>query len=408
MRIIGMDIHRVAAEVVSLLDGEIVKLGRVQMLRNKLEEFARKELAHDDHVVIEATGNAAAVAEVLSPYVDRIVIANPKQVHMIAHAKVKTDTIDATVLAKLYASGFLPEVWVPDPETLTLRRQVTRRTQLVRQRSRLRNLIQSILHAHLIPPCPHGNLVGISGRKWLTRQILPPDERAAIERHLGLIDQISEALTVVEADIAVHALNDPTIRRLMTLPGIDVTVAASVAAAIGDIQRFSDPQRLVAYFGLNPRVRQSGEGPAYHGRITKQGRGHARGMLVEAAWAAARSPGPLRAFYKRIASRRGKHIAAVATARKLVMIIWHMLSKDADYIWARPALLARKFRSVELRAGLPTRHARRGIAFDYNIPAKRAEERSRVEKAEAAYVDLTSGWRTRPKRKRWKSPFCEQ
>ncbi|WP_353017436.1 IS110 family transposase [Mesorhizobium sp. M1405] len=401
MRIIGMDIHRVAAEVVSLLDGEIVKLGRVQMLRNKLEEFARKELTHDDHVVIEATGNAAAVAEVLSPYVDRIVIANPKQVHMIAHAKVKTDTIDATVLAKLYASGFLPEVWVPDPGTLALRTQVTRRTQLVRQRSRLKNLIQSILHAHLIPPCPHGNLVGISGRKWLTRQILPADERAAIERHLGLINQINEALTVVEADIAVHALQDPTIRRLMTLPGLDVTVAASVAAAIGDIRRFSDPQKLVAaYLGLNPSVRQSGEGPAYHGRITKQGRGHARGMLVEAAWAAVRSPGPLRAFHKRIASRRGKHIAAVAIARKLAMIIWHMLSKDTDYIWARPALLARKFRSVELRAGLPTSHARRGTAFDYNIPAKRAEERSRVEKAEAAYAAATSRWRTRPERQK--------
>lgn len=400
MRIIGMDIHRVAAEVVSLLDGKVVKLGRVQMLRNKLEEFARKELTHDDHVVIEATGNAAAVAEVLSPYVDRIVIANPKQVHMIAHAKVKTDTIDATVLAKLYASGFLPEVWVPDPGTLALRRQVTRRTQLVRQRSRLKNLIQSILHAHLIPPCPHGNLVGISGRKWLTRQILPADERAAIERHLGLINQINEALTVVEADIAVHALQDPTIRRLMTLPGLDVTVAASVAAAIGDIRRFSDPQKLVAYLGLNPSVRQSGEGPAYHGRITKQGRGHARGMLVEAAWAAVRSPGPLRAFHKRIASRRGKHIAAVATARKLAMIIWHMLSKDTDYIWARPALLARKFRSVELRAGLPTSHARRGTAFDYNIPAKRAEERSRVEKAEAAYAAATSRWRTRPERQK--------
>lgn len=81
MRIIAWDIDRVAAEVVSLLDGEIVKLGRVQMLRNRLEEFARRELTHDDHVVIEATGNAAAVAEVLSPYVDWIVVANPKQVH---------------------------------------------------------------------------------------------------------------------------------------------------------------------------------------------------------------------------------------------------------------------------------------------------------------------------------------
>ncbi|MES0063995.1 transposase [Mesorhizobium sp. M0041] len=125
---------------------------------------------------------------------------------MSANTNVKTDSIDATVLAKLYASGFLSEVWVPDPGTLALRRQVTRRTQLVRQRSRLKNLIQSILDAHPIPPCPDGNLVGISGRKWLMRQISPADERAAIERHLGLINQTKEALTVVEADIAVHAL----------------------------------------------------------------------------------------------------------------------------------------------------------------------------------------------------------
>ncbi len=82
------------------------------------------------------------------------------------------------------------------------------------------------------------------------------------------------------------------------------------------------------------------------------------------------------------------------------MIIWHMLSKGTDYIWARPTLLARKFRSVELRAGLPTSHARRGTAFDYNIPAKRAEERSRVEKAEAAYAAVTSRWRTRPERQK--------
>ena len=397
MRIIGMDIHRVAAEVVSLLDGEIVKLGRIPMLREKLEAFARKELTHDDHVVIEATGNAAAVVEVLSPYVDRVIIANPKQVHMIAHAKIKTDAIDAAVLAKLYATGFLPEVWVPDQRTLACRRQVTRRTQLVRQRVRLKNLIQSILHAHLIPPCPHGNLVGISGRKWLGKQTLPPDERAAVERHLALIDHVEEALKVVDGDIAQHAMNDPLVRRLMTLPGVDMHVASGVAAAIGDIHRFSDPQKLVAYLGLNPSVRQSGEGPAYHGRITKQGRGQARGMLVEAAWAAARSPGPLRAFYKRLAARRGKHIAAVATARKLTMIIWHMLSNDADYIWVRPALLARKFRAVELRAGLPAEHARRGAAYDYNITAKRTAERSRVEEAEAAYTDFTSRWRTRPK-----------
>jgi transposase len=398
MRIVGMDIHRVAAEAVALCDGELIRLGRIPMLRERLEAFAKKELTHDDHVVVEAMGNAAAVVEILAPFVERVVIANPKQVRMIAHAKIKTDGIDASVLAKLYATGFLPEVWLPDKQTLALRRQVARRTQLVRQRVRLKNLIQSILHAHLIPPCPHGNLVGISGRKWIARQVVPPDERLAIERHLGQIDLIERALKTVEADIANAALSDPIVRRLMTLPGVDLIVAAGVAAAIGDIRRFTDPQKLVSYLGLNPSVRQSGEGPAYHGRITKQGRGQARGMLVEAAWAATRSPGPLRAFFQRIAARRGKHIAAVATARKLAMIVWHMLTKEADYIWARPALMARKFRAVELRAGLPTEHAKRGTAYDYNIPEKRASERVRCEEAESNYARFTSRWRTKGKR----------
>lgn len=81
------------------------------------------------------------------------------------------------------------------------------------------------------------------------------------------------------------------------------------------VERFDSPQRLVSYLGLNPSVRQSGPGPAHHGRITKQGRGHARGMLVEAAWAAPRVPGPLRAFFQRVRARRGQHVAAVATAR---------------------------------------------------------------------------------------------
>ncbi|WP_375791006.1 IS110 family transposase [Bradyrhizobium sp. vgs-9] len=397
MRIIGMDIHRVAAEAVALLERHLTKLGRIPMTRDSLEAFARKELTHDDHVVVEATGNAAAVVEVLAPYVDRVVIANPKQVRLIAYAKIKTDAIDAAVLAKLYATGFLPEVWVPDQRTMALRRQVARRTQLVRQRVRLKNLIQSILHAHLIPPCPHLNLVGISGRRWIAAQMVPADERATIERHLAQIDLIQGSLKEVEADIAREAMSDPIIRRLMTLPGVDMTVASGVAAAVGDIRRFADPTRLVSYLGLNPSVRQSGEGSAYHGRITKQGRGQARGMLVEAAWAVARSPGPLRAFFQRVASRRGKHIAAVATARKLAMIIWHMLTKSTDYIWTRPALLARKFRSIELRAGLPTSHAKRGSAYDYNIPAKRAEERARVESAEKEYTRFTSRWRAKPR-----------
>ena len=269
MRIIGMDIHRVFAEAVALLDGKAIRLGRVDMRRDRLEEFARTALTHDDHVVVEATGNAAAVAEVLAPHVGRVVIANPKQVRMIAHAKIKTDGIDAAVLAKLYASGFLPEVWVPDGRTQALRRQVSRREQLVRQRTRLKNIVQSILHAHLVPPCPHADLFGASGRAWLAAQALPEDERLAVERHVRTLDGLLGDLRAVERDIARHALEDGGVRRLMTIPGIDMVVAVGLAAAIGDVARFASAEKLVAYLGLNPSVRQSGDGPARHGRIAK-------------------------------------------------------------------------------------------------------------------------------------------
>lgn len=78
------------------------------------------------------------------------------------------------------------------------------------------------------------------------------------------------------------------------------------------------------------------------------------------------------------------------------MILWHMLRKETDYIWVRPALLARKFRAIELKAGLPAEHAKRGIAYDYNIPEKRAAERARSEQAEQDYARFTSRWRGRP------------
>jgi len=299
MRIIGLDIHRAFAEAVAWDDGKLKRLGRVDMRRHLLEAFAKK-LSKEDVVVVEATGNASSVAAVIAPHVKKVVIANPKQVRIIAHAKIKTDTIDASVLAQLYASGFLPEVWIPDEPTQALRRQVTRRNQIVRQRSRLKNIIQSILHSHLIPSCPHADLCGAGGRAWLFHQVLPEDERLAVERHLREFDRLGEDLKVIERDLARSALGNEGVKRLMTIPGVDMVVALAIAAAIGEVRRFDRPEKLVGYLGLNPSVRQSGPGPAYHGRITKQGRGHARGMLVEAAWAAARAPGPLRAFFLRV------------------------------------------------------------------------------------------------------------
>jgi transposase len=399
-RVIGMDIHRTFAEVVFWEDGRLRPHGRVDMTRSGLEGFGRG-LSKDDEVVVEATGNAMAVVRVLGPYVGRVVVANPLQVKAIAHARIKTDKIDAGVLAQLRAADFLPEVWVPDPETERRRRLVARRNQVVRHRTRVKNEVHAVLAAHLVPPCPHAELFNGPGRAWLARQALPDDERATIGRHLRELDRLGEDLAALDREIGAAVVDDPAVKRLLTIAGVNVTVAAGLAAAVGDIRRFSSPQKLVSYFGLNPRVRQSGLGLAQHGRISKIGRAHARALLVEAAWAAAKAPGPLHAFFVRIRARRGHQVAAVATARKMAVLVWHLLTKEADYLWARPALVAQKVRALELQAGRPARKGnKRGSTYAYNVKELRDREKAIAEQAERAYEHLVASWRPKPGKKR--------
>lgn len=122
---------------------------------------------------------------------------------------------------------------------------------------------------------------------------------------------------------------------------MNLAVSAGIVAAIGDITRFNSPQKLVSYFGLNPRVRRSGLGAAHDGRISKILRSM-RAPCWSSAWAVAKAPGPLHAFFVCIGARRGHQIAAVAVARKLTVLCWHLLTKGEDYLWARPALVANK------------------------------------------------------------------
>lgn len=400
MRVIGLDVHRTFAEVVFFQEGVLQSGGRVELTAERLAGFGRG-LSATDEVVLEATGNTAAIVRSLRQYVSKVVIANPLQVRAIAHARVKTDKIDAGILAQLHASGFLPTVWMPDADTEALRRQVSRRTQLVRHRTRLKNEMHSVLHAHLIPRCPYTDLFGKKGRAWLAHQHLPADELCGLEQRMREFDRHGEDLAVIDRALAQATIDDPRVHRLLTISGVNVTVAISLIAAIGDIGRFRSAQKLVSYFGLNPSVRQSGLTPARHGRITKLGRSHARGMLVEAAWSAAHTPGPLRAFFMRIRARRGMQIAAVAAARKLAIIAWHVLSKDEDYDWVRPALTQRKLRALELQSGHKSeKGGRRGRAYDYNLPLVRAQESVAAEQAEHAYERFVANWKTsRPRTK---------
>ncbi|MDB5577644.1 MAG: hypothetical protein JWR80_2820 [Bradyrhizobium sp.] len=146
-------------------------------------------------------------------------------------------------------------------------------------------------------------------------------------------------------------------------------------AALGDIGRFSSPHKLVSCFGLNPRVRQSGLAAVHHGRLSKSGRSHARTILVEAAWAMAKAPGPMHAFFVRIRAKRGHEVAAVAVARKLTVLCWHLLTKETDYRWARPALVVTKRRAMELQSGQPQKKGSKpGPAHAYNVKALRDQE----------------------------------
>lgn len=400
MRIIGLDVHRSFAEVAILENGKLRSGGRIVLQHEQVLAFART-LRADDEVVLEATGNSAILVRLIAPFVRRVVVANPVQVRAIAWAKVKTDKIDAGVLAKLHASGFLPEVWVPDEETQARRRVAAERTQLVSHMTRLKNRIQSVLHANLIPRYA-GALFGKRGRAWLDAQPLPHDQKRTIARHLGELDRIGAELAELDKALANEALGDDRVRRLMTIGGVNAVVAMSVLAAIGEITRFSSPEKLVSYLGLNPRVRQSGERPAFHGRITKQGRAHARAMLVEAAWSVVSGPGPLRAFFLRIKAKRGNQVAAVATARKLAVLIWHLLSKGQDYAWSRPALLQWKLRELELKAGSPSRRGgnKPGPARDYSLKTVRDKERQWLGLAEEEYRRFVDAWKPRPPEKR--------
>jgi transposase len=394
MRVVGMDIHRSFAQVAVLDNGNIVHERRLELIRDRFLKFATS-LRKDDEVVIEATGNSTAVERLLRPYVKRVIVANSRLVKAIAWARVKSDKVDAATLAKLHAGGLLPEVWVADDKTTVRRRQIAERMGVLAQLVRTKGRIQAILHANLIPKY-EGHLFGPEGRKWLTRLPLAPEERALLGRYVDELERVSAQLADLDKEFARQSLDDPRALRLMTIPGVSSVVASTILASIGDIRRFPTPEKLSSYFGLTPRIRQSGDHPARHGRITRQGNSDARRMLVEAAWSAKLAPGPLRAFFTRIQKKRGAPAAVVATARKLTVMIWHVLSSEQDYAYARPSFTAMKLRRVALKAGAARAYGKAGPGRDYWIKEIRDREAQYVESAERAYERMVAAWKEKP------------
>jgi transposase len=348
-RFIGLDVHKRVVEACAIdRRGRILWRERIGASRQDLLALARK-LRKTDRVALESTTNTWAVVQLLEPFVEKVVVSNPLKTKAIAEAKVKTDKVDAHVLAQLLRCDYLPSVWVPEAATRDLRQLVGRRCALVASRTKAKNRISSALAQKLLV-CPIGELFGPKGRAWMAGLELDAQTGFLIESDLKLMESLQEQINSLDAILYQRASGDPRLRLLITLPGVDVTVAQALMAAWGDMSRFEDADRAASYLGLVPSTKQSAAA-CYHGRITKQGNRRARWMLVQAAQHLGTHPGPLGAFFRRLARRKTHNVAAVATARKLAVIAWYMLKNGEPYRYALPTVTLSKLSRLRVRGG---------------------------------------------------------
>ena len=344
----ALDLHKNVVEAILVDDdGRVLARDRFPATREAITQFARQHLSPTTDVALEATTNTWAVVRLLQPFAREVVVSNPLRTRAIAEAKVKTDKVDASVLAHLLRCDFLPRVWIPDEETSELRHLATERASLVADRTRIKNRIHSVLHQRLIPS-PHPDLFSAAALAWLEQLEIDAPGRASLDRLLRQLTAIDTEILDLTNLLAKFAHDDQRTKLLMTLPGVDFPVALTLIAVLGDISRFPSADRAASYIGLAPSTRQSGQ-HCYHGPITKQGSGHARWMMVQAAQALATHPGPLGVFFRKLAKRKNRNVAIVATARKLVTIAWHMLTRNEPYRYAQPDTLAAKFNRLRIR-----------------------------------------------------------
>jgi transposase len=345
----ALDLHKREIEACVMDDqGKITHRQRFPTTSDALVAFAKRHLSRKHKVAMEATFNTWAVADVLQPHVESLTISNPLLTRAIAQAKIKTDKIDSAVLAHLLRLDYLPAVWQPDPHTRRLRSETTERATLTQDRTRLKNRMHGLLQQRLIQ-APERLFDSPGAIGWLKELALDQVGRRALDRMLTQLELIEKQIAQTQKPLAELAYADPQVRLLMTLPGVGCATALALKAALGNLSRFPSADRVAAYLGLVPSTSQSGD-KSYHGRITKRGNSHARWMLTEAAQSVARHPGPLGHFFRKIARKKCRNVAVVATARKLATIAWHMLKNNEPYRYALPDATRTKLLSLRVLA----------------------------------------------------------
>jgi transposase len=341
-RYMAMDIHREYILVGAWNEEKEWILTPRRVSIERFPEWTKKNIGEGDIVVLETTTNVWATYDIVAPLASRVLVANAAEVEEIAKARVKTDKEDIKKLLKLLVGGIVPDVWVPPMHVRELRAFISYRGRLVKTSAMIRNRLQSLLHKHNLKMSETGLL---DQAWWEAQKDISPLEKMQIRQELSLLQEVEKLKLAVDEELqrqSTSVLWGKPALQLMQLPGVGYIVAMTVLSAIGDISRFESAKKLVGYAGIGAGVHDSGK-THKEKKITKKGRRELRWAMVEAAWRAVRMSPFWKAEYEKYLSRlRKKNQAIVVIARKLLVAIWHVLSKEETDIHASEDDLAYK------------------------------------------------------------------
>lgn len=282
--------------------------------------------------VIESMTGARLVHDTLEACGWDVEIADAQKVKGLAPLACKTDKTDSLVLATLSQRDLVPAIWLPDPAVRDQRELARFRMHLVKHKSALKCRVHSTL-INFGRPCPVTDLFGLEGRELLARLDVPEPWRSNVGASIELIDHLEDQIDRLNRRLREGHADHPYIPLLLTVPGISWVLAFTIAAEIGEIGRFSSPEKLTGYTGLCPRVLQSGDADR-RGPLTKHGPTYLRWALLEATMHALRHPAYSARYQrtkKRLGKQRGAKVAQVDIARRLAHAIWHMLTRNEEF-----------------------------------------------------------------------------
>jgi transposase len=259
-----------------------------------------------------------------------VVISNPAKTKAISSAKIKNDKVDSHMLAQLLRSDLIPTVYVSSLKIRKLKELLRQRARLVRDSTRMKNRVQSVIRKNNYH-FPFSDLFSVRGLQYLEQLSLPEYYRQEVDIYLHLYQELQDQIKPLTGIIVQMARNNPIARLLMTTPGIGSIVAMTIVAEIEDISRFPSYRNLASYSGMVPSLDASGD-IVKTGRITKQGSPHLRTVLIEAAHTIPRmKKSKLNLFFRRRIVKSGYRKAIVATAHKILQIVYYVMKNQTPY-----------------------------------------------------------------------------